>query len=69
MFGPRRREPVVAIVVVTVHQRRGAHCWFGLTDQRHLGGPKASQERRQVVEEKVHVRKGIEFNMLNGAGL
>lgn len=37
MFGSRGRGSVVTVVVVTVQQRRGAHGWFGLTDQRHLG--------------------------------
>ena len=37
VFDPWGRGPVVAIVVVTVHQRWGAQGGFGLAHQWHLG--------------------------------
>lgn len=37
VFDSWGRGPVIAVVVVTVHQRWGVHHGFGLTDQRHLG--------------------------------
>lgn len=61
VFDPRRRGPVVAVVVVTVHLRRGGQHGFGLTDQRHLGADKVTGREAGSGRKKWKcVRKGID---------
>lgn len=69
---PWRRGPVVAIVVVAVHQRRGVDRRLGLADQRHLWASRVTG-KEDVKGKWKHVRKEIDSwegcNVLKGAGL
>lgn len=62
MFDPRGRGPVAAIVVVTVHQRRGVRRGFGLTNQRHLnerGHGLVSVLRTQIIYRTSHQERCV----------